>query len=112
MLSSSEDISEEVLPRPASKYDDDLIYVAIKVHKNYWHTNRTKQNNVMGIPPNRDQKRRQHWFAIPKERWANISCLLGSVVVHLLLSEVNGREVSLSPLFHVWLQIKSKQVVF
>lgn len=67
-VSQQEDISEEVLPRPASKYDDDLIYVAIKVHKNYWHTNRTKQNNVMGIPPNRDQKRRQHWFAIPKER--------------------------------------------
>ena len=63
-----ENTSDEVLPRPASKYEDHLMYVSIKVHKNYWYTNRLKQNNVMGIPPNRDQKRRQHWFAIPTDK--------------------------------------------
>lgn len=59
---------ELVTPRPASKVDDPLMYVAIKVHKSYWCPIRAKQNQIMGVPPNRDQKRREHWFAIPRER--------------------------------------------
>ena len=60
--------SDEAMPRPASKLEDTLIYTAINVHKRFWSPTRTNLNVVMGIPPNRDQKRRQHWFAFPKER--------------------------------------------
>lgn len=59
---------EMMTPRPMSKVDDHLMYVAIKVSKMHWCPVRAKHNQIMGIPPNRDQKRREHWFAVPKER--------------------------------------------
>jgi len=67
-LSSTDDISSDVTPRPAKKTVDPLMYTAVKIHKSYWLPSRTTHNAIMGIPPNRDQKRRQHWFAIPKAR--------------------------------------------
>ena len=48
--------------------DDPLMYVAVKVHRNYFCPIRAQQNQIMGIPPNRDEKRREHWLAVPREK--------------------------------------------
>lgn len=60
--------SPDIVPSPASEFRDPLMYVAININKRYWCPAIAKQNAIMGIPPNRDQKRRQHWFAVPRER--------------------------------------------
>ena len=61
-------MSPDLEPRPASSVEDPLIYISVKVSKRYWCPALAKHNAIMGIPPNRDQKRRQHWFAIPREK--------------------------------------------
>ncbi|XP_065678047.1 nuclear receptor coactivator 7 isoform X3 [Hydra vulgaris] len=48
-------------------YVDPMIYLSISVGKNYWVHDDSKFVSIMGVPQNRNVKKMQHWFAIPKE---------------------------------------------
>ncbi|XP_065652618.1 nuclear receptor coactivator 7 isoform X10 [Hydra vulgaris] len=48
-------------------YVDPMIYLSISVGKNYWIHDDSKFVNIMGVAQNRNVKKMQHWFAIPKE---------------------------------------------
>eukprot|EP00111_Clytia_hemisphaerica_P005657 TCONS_00016432-protein len=67
-ISQDGSMSPDIEPRPTAEFQDPLIYISIKVSKRYWCPTLQKHNAIMGVPPNRDQKRRQHWFAIPREK--------------------------------------------
>eukprot|EP00794_Sanderia_malayensis_P012124 gene12124-13376_t len=62
------DSAHTVTPRPAAPTADDLVYLCLKVSDGYWCKPPTRVTHIMGIPPNRDQMRKEHWFAVPKHR--------------------------------------------
>ena len=64
---------EEVIPRPASSYEDNLVYLCIRISKEHWCMCISGEGyrSTKGIEDvmNRDKRRREHWFALPSSRY-------------------------------------------
>ncbi|KAK3725721.1 hypothetical protein QZH41_018908, partial [Actinostola sp. cb2023] len=63
---------EEIVPRPATSYEDNLVYLCIRISKQHWCMCLSGEgyHSSKGAEPmmNRDKRRREHWFAIPASR--------------------------------------------
>lgn len=67
-----------VTPRPAAATADELVYLCLKIRRSYWCRPSARTSHIMGIPPNRDQQRMEHWFAVPTNRVNQIHSFLKS----------------------------------
>ena len=60
---------EELMPRPAAPSEDLPLYLCLRINKKNWCLYREKLKGPGADLINRDQKRREYWFAIPHARY-------------------------------------------
>ena len=80
----SDDDNTNIVPKPAAPLNHQPLYLCLRISKKHW----CRHHNATGILQqqgeelhDRDQKRREYWFAIPPSRF--VAQLISSTCVHI-----------------------------